>query len=287
MVKGKVSYMPPEQLLGKGVDERADVYATGVVMWEMLTGRRLFVGDDPGMLLARVQRGAANSPRVLAPEVPEAIDAVCMRALKLHDERWPSASAFADALEAAAAECGTTIASARQIVPYAKSAAEAPAATTGSSSGQRALSMTPTPSHLRAAAVAKGTGVGQEVSIPIAFGETGVVPLARARGGEPEPSSSRTLLAIACLLGVAILGVAIFLAVRSPSSAGGADAPLASSSAAGASSDSTGASASGGPAPTPQPPPTAGALPATTVPSVQVIKRGAKPAPTWRRGPAK
>src|SRR5690606_5429604 len=83
-LKGKVPYMPPEQLLGEPVDRRCDVYAAGVVLWEELVGRRLFRADSEGALLQQILTGPAHSPRELQPSVPEAIDHVCMRALTRH-----------------------------------------------------------------------------------------------------------------------------------------------------------------------------------------------------------
>src|SRR5439155_7191368 len=45
-IKGKLAYMPPEQLCGEEIDRGVDIYAAGIVLWELLTGRRLFRGDD-------------------------------------------------------------------------------------------------------------------------------------------------------------------------------------------------------------------------------------------------
>jgi serine/threonine-protein kinase len=118
-LKGKIAYMPPEQGLGHDVDRRADVYAAGVVLWEMLTGRRLFVADHDGQLVAMVLQGAQSSPRQACPDVPEPLDAVCMRALALRpDDRFATAGHFAEALEAAAHESGLRVASPRQVAAF-------------------------------------------------------------------------------------------------------------------------------------------------------------------------
>jgi eukaryotic-like serine/threonine-protein kinase len=102
-IKGKLSYMAPEQLNGSEVDRRVDVYAAGIVLWEALTGARLFEGDNPGRLTAAVLAGVREPPSARAPEVPPELDSIVMRALALNpDERFESAMEMATALERAA-----------------------------------------------------------------------------------------------------------------------------------------------------------------------------------------
>lgn len=102
-VKGKLCYMSPEQMSGRSVDRRADVFAAAAVLWEMLAGRRLFRGDDAGALVAQILSSRAPSLREFRHDVPYAVDAAIQRALQPNpEERFSSAQAFADALEDAA-----------------------------------------------------------------------------------------------------------------------------------------------------------------------------------------
>jgi serine/threonine-protein kinase len=78
-LKGKLAYMAPEQLEGKGVTPRTDIYAAAVVLWEALTGRRLFT-DEKGDVLGQVLTAKVVAPSEIAP-VPPAFDAVVMRGL--------------------------------------------------------------------------------------------------------------------------------------------------------------------------------------------------------------
>ncbi len=118
-LKGKIAYMPPEQGLGDDVDRRADVYAAGVCFWEMLTGRRLFRADHDGQLVAMILRGADQAPIDVDPEMPRALNDVCMRSLALlPDERFPTAAHFAEAIEMALHESGIRMASARQVAAF-------------------------------------------------------------------------------------------------------------------------------------------------------------------------
>ncbi|HVY48161.1 MAG TPA: serine/threonine-protein kinase, partial [Minicystis sp.] len=126
-VKGKVPYMPPEQLGGMVVDRRADVYAVGVVLWELLTGERMIRGEDPGAILAAAMRGPPAAPVDFAPGVPPALSDVCMRALLPHEQRWATAAEFADALESAAAFDHVNPASPRAVGALAKTVAPPPA----------------------------------------------------------------------------------------------------------------------------------------------------------------
>jgi len=118
-LKGKLAYMPPEQGLGEAVDRRSDVYAAGVVLWETLTGRRLFKAEHDGQLIAMVLQGTQRSPRELVPVIPESIDRACMRALSVAPEnRYATAAAFADALETAAQEASVRVPTGRQLAAF-------------------------------------------------------------------------------------------------------------------------------------------------------------------------
>jgi hypothetical protein len=99
-VKGKLAYMAPEQLMNEQVDRRVDVYAAGVILWEALTGGRLFEADDSGGLVRKVLNQTIVPPSRINSAVPEALDAVIMRSLERDKEaRFRSAHAMAEALE--------------------------------------------------------------------------------------------------------------------------------------------------------------------------------------------
>jgi len=103
-LKGKLAYMAPEQARGMEVDRRTDVFACGVVLWEALALKRLFKGTGEADTLNRVLYEAIPAPSSVRPEVPPALEAVCMKALAREPgERYPTALALADALERAAA----------------------------------------------------------------------------------------------------------------------------------------------------------------------------------------
>jgi serine/threonine-protein kinase len=97
-IKGKLAYMAPEQLAGRGVDRRSDVWAAGCVLWEMLAGRRLFAADDQGELVASVLYGEIPALDELVPELA----AVGRQALaRVPAERFATAQAMGMALVAA------------------------------------------------------------------------------------------------------------------------------------------------------------------------------------------
>lgn len=99
-LKGKIAYMAPEQLTQRPVDRRTDVFAASIVLWEALTGERLFYDDDVGGMMARVLHGRIPKPSEKGAEVPAALDAIVMRGLARDaDERYPTAKAMATALE--------------------------------------------------------------------------------------------------------------------------------------------------------------------------------------------
>jgi serine/threonine-protein kinase len=102
-VKGKVPYMSPEQVKSLPVDRRTDVYAAGVILWELLTSRRLVQGETDIAMIYQVTEREANTPREWNPAIPEVIAKVCLKALeKKAEDRYASAADFMAALEDAA-----------------------------------------------------------------------------------------------------------------------------------------------------------------------------------------
>ncbi len=98
-IKGKLSYMPPEQMRSEQVDRRADVYAVAVILWETLTGRRLYTGPDPSVLFSVLEE-EPPAPSTFRADLPAGMDALVMRGLaKDPGERFASALEMARALE--------------------------------------------------------------------------------------------------------------------------------------------------------------------------------------------
>lgn len=97
---GTPEYMAPEQLLGEDLDPRVDLYATGAVLFECVTGRNLFTAPSVMALMAKHLEEVPEDPRSLNPEVPEALAQLILKAVaKKRAERWASAAAMHQALE--------------------------------------------------------------------------------------------------------------------------------------------------------------------------------------------
>jgi serine/threonine-protein kinase len=86
VILGTAAYMSPEQARGRPVDKRADIWALGVVLYEMLTGQRPFVGEDVSLTLAEVMKGEPDWNR-LPPETPQPIQRLVRRCLEKAPER--------------------------------------------------------------------------------------------------------------------------------------------------------------------------------------------------------
>jgi serine/threonine protein kinase len=100
VLKGKYPYMSPEQASGQAIDGRSDQFALGVVMWELLTGRRLFKGESDMMTLRLVKDCQVPRPSQINPKLPPGLDEVVLRALApTPDKRYPDCGAFRLALE--------------------------------------------------------------------------------------------------------------------------------------------------------------------------------------------
>lgn len=89
IVKGKVAYMAPEQARGEAVDRRADLFSLGVVLWELLSGRRLWEGLTDIAVVGRLVQGDIPELERVRPDLPSGIARACMRALHPDPEQRP------------------------------------------------------------------------------------------------------------------------------------------------------------------------------------------------------
>lgn len=99
MVKGKFGYLAPETALGQEVDAQVDIFAVGIMLWEMIANKRLFLADSDWATVQLVQRCQIPSLRKINPDVPQDLEAVINKALaKDKNERYRSAEALAQDL---------------------------------------------------------------------------------------------------------------------------------------------------------------------------------------------
>jgi eukaryotic-like serine/threonine-protein kinase len=99
-IKGKFGYMSPEQASAGKVDRRSDVFALGIVLYELTTGERLFRGDDAAHTLELVKSGPIRPPQEVYANYPEGLAAIVKRALSRNvRDRFQTAAEFRDALE--------------------------------------------------------------------------------------------------------------------------------------------------------------------------------------------
>jgi serine/threonine-protein kinase len=99
-VKGKLSYMSPEQITVQNVDHRSDLFSLGVVLYEVATGLRLFRGDSLGATAVRVMRAVVPPPRSVMPETDPRLEAILMKLLERDPRaRYQSASELLTDLE--------------------------------------------------------------------------------------------------------------------------------------------------------------------------------------------
>lgn len=100
-VKGKVLYMAPEQIADAYIDRRADIYALGIVLFEMLTGERMFIGSE-AQQIANAMQGQVRLPSAVSPILGR-FDAIVRKATAFNpDDRFPNALAMAQDLESCA-----------------------------------------------------------------------------------------------------------------------------------------------------------------------------------------
>jgi len=100
MLKGKLAYMSPEQAWGKPIDRRSDIFAVGIVLYEMLSGTRLFKSENELSTLEKVREATVEPPTSLNPEISKKLEALILKALaKDPKDRYQTAAEMEAAIE--------------------------------------------------------------------------------------------------------------------------------------------------------------------------------------------
>lgn len=100
VLKGKFAYMSPEQVRGQEIDGRSDIFAVGILLYEMVTGERLFLGESDFSTLDKVRKAEVQPPTELNTDLPAELEAIILKALAREpDERFLRGAELAEALE--------------------------------------------------------------------------------------------------------------------------------------------------------------------------------------------
>lgn len=217
ILKGKFPYMSPEQAQGDELDARSDVFALGIVLWEQLTGRRLFKGENDLATQRLVRACQVPPPSNVEPSVPAGLDPITLKALaKDPQDRYADASELRAALEDFALQNAIPHSAAhlsafmREL--YAERIAkEADPRFYEEDSGLTDLDVGGLPSPKGQATVVDRAKVAS-VSGPATIATTG--PVTQAVAPPPKPSAVPKLAAGAGLLLVVVVGA--FFALRQP-----------------------------------------------------------------------
>jgi TonB family protein len=269
-LKGKLQYMSPEQARGTQVDARSDIFSLGTVLFEMLTGQRLFDGDSEMSVLEAVRQVRVRSPRQVDPVIPREVDELVMHALAGRPEdRFQTAGELEQRLEALlyalkpSPSHGDLAAYVQRVLEPAvgpAAPAAAPTAVTASRPGRTpssaafqpagkpapaaalagAAAPLPLPSHAAAPAPGSYVAAGAATTVaaaaaPAPPASPEVAPLAPIGEVRMEEGShrGRTMLA-AAVLALVVAGVAVFFVMRGRNaSAPGGAAPATGTRAGG------------------------------------------------------
>jgi serine/threonine-protein kinase len=98
-IKGKLSYLAPEYIEGQELDQRYDMFAVGITLWEMLCGRKLFVGTNDLSIIAQIRECQIPTPSSINPTIPQELDHIVLKALsKDRDLRYRDMNALCKAI---------------------------------------------------------------------------------------------------------------------------------------------------------------------------------------------
>jgi serine/threonine protein kinase/tetratricopeptide (TPR) repeat protein len=203
-IAGTLQYMAPEQIDGKPVDGRCDLFALGAILYEMLAGRPAFTGDTPSATMAAILTGQPVPLRDILPELPPAVAKVVARCLaKRPDDRWQSADAVADALgklktrTRPRADTSRSRPAAASRTPPKTADAIAAASRTPPTTADAIAAASPTPpTTADAIAAPRSTPTGARMAWPVALALAALAVLAAIgalltiRGSRSQPSVS-------------------------------------------------------------------------------------------------
>ena len=234
-IKGKFAYCSPEQLVGRDVDRRADVFALGVVAWETLAGQRLFVADHPMAIMERVQNMPILPVHQVRSRVPESVALVIDKALqRRRDARFETASELASALRDAARAAGVAIPEQAERRRFVQGAGGEPlrkirANINAALSSDPAAITDEEPTEMLSGISQSHTmdtnleRLGEESSVPdadasaVVAGPGSLFPQAIAPEQPQVPRRSRRWLAIPIGLGIGVaVAIGVALALRAP-----------------------------------------------------------------------
>jgi serine/threonine-protein kinase len=232
-LKGKLQYMPPEQIKGDEIDRRADIYSLSVVLWELLANRRMFKGQHDVSLmheiLDRVVNGKIEAPSLLTPGLPKALDGIVLRGLAARaEDRWQTARDMAIAIERA-----LVVSSTREVGDWVRDEvgdelrekAERIAEIESISSlvtsvqtpaGGDPISQVTSPSLVSLVSSPSGVSAATIVSLPSAVSLAAVAPSPVATA---PPSSGRNVVILSAGVAIGIVGLGIigaFVLLRTP-----------------------------------------------------------------------
>jgi len=240
-IKGKPAYMSPEQANAEPLDGRSDLFAVGIMLWEMMVGQRLFVAEDTRATIAAVLFGQIPRPRTVRPEAPRDLERVVMRLLERDvATRYATAEdAIADLMACDDAPRGGR----EEVIAVLAERFPDEAPVRQSIARARAADTLPSPPPGAGAAVTRtATGDGAEPAVPVAT-RPGVLTVISKPAATTDVSRLRlgsVLVVLAVALASAIVSFVIVSAVRPAATAlptpgiGAPPPPDASLDAAGA-----------------------------------------------------
>jgi serine/threonine-protein kinase len=214
-IMGTASYMAPEQIMGQPVDGRADLFSTGVLLHELLSGQKPFSGDSPTAVVYQIMHVEPPAVRAALPDLPEALEEIVARALKKNpDERYSRASEMSSDLQMV-----------KMMLDLPLNAGEPAASTAAANATGRfhatAIGMRP----------AAGAGGTTKIDVPIRPGGQSVNPVRPTETTAGTTGGGKTMLWVG-LAAVAVIGVGAALMLSGGGASGNTAATPGTSTSA-------------------------------------------------------